>query len=92
MRIALTITGCVALVLFTAQIAIAAPCTLLSVDKPEKAKLRVYFTKFVKEDTTTGKYKACRIVRTAEKDSETFYITPFRQDATVVVHQDNWPR
>jgi hypothetical protein len=69
----------------------AQPCKLQSVDKPEKAQLKVYFTKFTQEDNTSGKYKACRIVAKADKDTITFYITPFRQDATVVVHKSNWP-
>jgi hypothetical protein len=69
----------------------AALCTLLSVNKPEEAQHRVYFTKFQKEDNTGGKYKNCRIVTKKEAGTETFFVTPFRQDATLVVHKDNWP-
>lgn len=70
---------------------LAYACTLLAVPA-EKAQLKVYFTKFVKEDTSGGKYKSCRIVTQAEKDTTTFFITPFRQDATLVVHESNWPK
>jgi len=66
-------------------------CTLLAVTKPEEAQHKVYFTKFLKEDNTGGKYKKCRIVTTREPGTETFFVTPFRQDATIVVHKDNWP-
>jgi hypothetical protein len=71
--------------------ALATPCTLVALDKPENAKIKVYFTKFVKEDNSGGKYKACKIVKKPEADSVTFFVTPFRQDATVVVHHSNWP-
>lgn len=70
----------------------AGTCSLLAVDKPESAKLRVYFTKFAKEDNSGGKYKSCRMVTKAQADTTTFFITPFRQDANLVVHKDNWPQ
>jgi hypothetical protein len=69
----------------------AADCTLLAVNKAEGATHRVYFTKFAKEDNSGGKFKKCRIVTKAESGTQTFYVTPFRQDATVTVHKDNWP-
>ena len=74
-----------------ASTAWAAECTLLSVPKPDGAKHKVYFTKFLKEDNTGGRYKKCRIVTKAEAGTESFFVTPFRQDATLVVHKDNWP-
>lgn len=67
-------------------------CTLLQASKPEEARLKVYFTKFLKEDTSGGKYKSCRIVKKVEAGTVTYFVTPFRQDATVVVHETNWPR
>lgn len=87
MRAAICFT--LAVIVLSAQPAWA--CTLLSVKKAEEAKHKVYFTKFTKEDNTGGKYKKCRIVTKAEAGTETFFVTPFRQDATVVVHKDNWP-
>jgi hypothetical protein len=80
-----------AAITLSAHLAAAAPCSLLAVAKPDQAKHRVYFTKFVKEDTSGGKYKACRIVQKADAGTETFYVTPFRQEATIVVHKSNWP-
>jgi hypothetical protein len=71
--------------------AFAAPCTLHAVDQADQAKIKVYFTKFVQEDNSGGRYKACKIVSRTDKDTITFFITPFRQDATVVVHKSNWP-
>jgi hypothetical protein len=79
------------LALLATSPAVATACTLLAVDKPEAAKLKVYFTRFPKEDTTGGKYKQCRLVKKPEADTATFFVTPFRQDATVVVHAANWP-
>jgi len=70
--------------------ALAADCTLLKVAKG-KADLVVYFTKFVEEDKTGGRYKRCKIVKKAREGTQTFRITPFRQDASVVVHRSNWP-
>jgi len=70
--------------------ALAAPCTLMA-----KAKggvdLTVYFTKFAAEDKTGGRYKKCRIVTKGTEGTKTFRITPFRQDANVVVLKGNWP-
>lgn len=70
--------------------ALAADCTLVSVAKG-KADLVVYFTKFREEDKTAGKYKACKLVSKKRPGSKSFRVTPFRQDATVVVHRSNWP-
>lgn len=81
-----------ALALFASSPALATPCTLLAVDKPTDAKLKIYFTRFPKEDNTGGKYKQCRIVKKAEDGTTTFFVTPFRQDATDVVHESNWPK
>ena len=64
-------------------------CKLTKVSAAKDAELKVYFTRFPKEDTTGGKYKACKLVREGGK---TFFVTPFRQDANVVVHVDNWPK
>ena len=69
----------------------AAACTLYRVLAAEQAELRVYFTRFEKEDTTGGKYKDCNIVATPEDDTITYWVTRFRQDANVVVHPSNWP-
>ncbi len=71
---------------------IAAACTLKKADSAKGASLVVYFTKFAKEDKTGGKYKRCRIVTDAQPGTKTFHITPFRQDANVVVLRANWPR
>lgn len=68
----------------------AQDCTLVRVDKG-KADLVVYFTKFREEDKTRGRYKSCKIVSKKRPGSKSFKITPFRQDATVVVHRSNWP-
>ena len=77
---------------FAPSSARAEPCTLIPAAKGEKADLLVYFTKFVEEDATKGKYRQCRIVATKAAGTRTFVVTPFRQDATVVVHRSNWPR
>lgn len=69
----------------------AAACTLYRVLSAEQAELRVYFTRFEKEDTTGGKYRDCEIVATPEDDSLTYWVTRFRQDANVIVHPKNWP-
>lgn len=69
----------------------AEPCTLLLSPKAETAQHKVYFTKFKKEDNTGGRYKKCRIVTSPEPGTETFFVTPFRQDATLIVHPSNWP-
>lgn len=73
------------------SLASAAPCTLKRAKSAKAAKLVVYFTKFAKEDKTGGKYKKCRIVEAAESGTTTFHITPFRQDANLVVMKTNWP-
>ena len=83
------VTGIVVIVLLSFTSGLALACKLTKVADAKSAELKVYFTRFPKEDTTGGKYKACKIVR----DGGTpFFVTPFRQDATVVVHPDNWPR
>ncbi len=70
--------------------ALAARCTLMPLSKG-KADLSVYFTKFAGEDTTGGRYKKCRLVSKATEGTKTFRVTPFRQDASVVVTRANWP-
>lgn len=82
--------GLALLVVLTPQLVHAAPCTLMSVTQG-KAELIVYFTKFVAEDKTEGRYKKCRIVKKPIEGTQTFRVTPFRQDANVVVHKSNWP-
>lgn len=72
--------------------ALAAECTLLERPPGEKAELVVYFTRFEKEDASGGAYKKCRLVRKAQEGTQTFVVTQFRQDATVVVHRSNWPK
>jgi hypothetical protein len=69
----------------------AVACTLYRVMSAEQAELRVYFTRFEKEDTTGGKYRDCDIVATPRDDTITYWVTRFRQDANVVVHPTNWP-
>lgn len=64
------------------------PCVLTEIKDAKAAALKVYFTKFLKEDNTNGRYKNCRI---SKAGGEAFFVTPFRQDATVVVHKSNWP-
>lgn len=71
---------------------VAAACTLKKATSEKAAALVVYFTKFASEDKTGGKYKRCRIVNDAKSDTKTFHVTPFRQDANVVVLRANWPR
>ena len=70
----------------------AADCTLVHVSSADTPSLRVYFTRFAREDKTGGKYKKCRIVKTPAEDSKTFLITPFRQDANLIVLRSRWPR
>lgn len=70
----------------------AAPCTLMRVEQREAAQLIVFFTKFAGEDKTDGKYKACRLVKAKVEGTEAFFVTPFRPDATLVVHPSNWPK
>ena len=80
------------LFLLASLIAVSSPafaCKLTKVAAAKEAELKVYFTRFPKEDTTGGKYKSCKLV----KDGGTrFFVTPFRQDANIVVHTDNWPK
>lgn len=71
---------------------IATACTLQKAKSAKAASLVVYFTKFAREDKTGGKYKRCRIVKDAQPDTKKFHVTPFRQDANVVVLRANWPR
>lgn len=70
--------------------AAAARCTLMSLSKG-KPDLTVYFTKFAAEDKTAGRYKKCRLVSKSSEGTKTFRVTPFRQDASVVVTRGNWP-
>lgn len=70
--------------------ALAAPCTLMA-KAQGGVDLTVYFTKFAAEDKTSGRYKTCRIVTKGTQGTKTFRITPFRQDANVVVLKGNWP-
>jgi len=78
--------------LYSAPNVQAAQCTLMKVSSSSEAKLKVYFTRFSKEDSSKGKYKRCRLVRSAVVGTKTFFVTPFRKDAQVVVHKNNWPR
>ena len=71
--------------------ALAERCILREVGAKDDAKHKVFFTKFPKEDTSGGRFKTCKIVKSPAESSETFVITPFRQDATVIVHPSNWP-
>jgi hypothetical protein len=82
----------IALLLALPDAAAAASCTLLEHPKAEGAKLKVFFTRFAREDTSGGKFKGCRLVTKAEAETVRFFVTPFRQDADVVVHTENWPR
>ena len=70
----------------------AETCTLYRVESSQNAELLVYFTRFAKEDNTAGQYKKCRVVKKKEPTSKTFFVTPFRRDANVVVLEQNWPR
>jgi len=70
----------------------AAECTLLRVENAKEATLRVYFTRFDSEDKTGGRYKNCKIVKSAAAGTQTFAITKFRQDANLIVHPENWPK
>jgi len=71
---------------------VAAACSLLRVEAAKGADLIVYFTRFKNEDNTEGKYKKCRLVKQRRDDTKSFFVTPFRQDANVIVHEDDWPR
>lgn len=66
------------------------PCTLMEVTA--QAELVVFFTKFPKEDQTGGRYAKCRRVKKKVVGTITYRVTPFRPDATVVVHPANWPK
>jgi outer membrane lipoprotein-sorting protein len=85
------LAGLVLVLLVTAP-ALASACTLFAAPSAKEAKLKVFFTRFESEDTSGGKYKKCRIVKKKDEKTETFFITPFRQDANVVVHRSNWPK
>ncbi|MBI2375321.1 MAG: hypothetical protein HYV07_15100 [Deltaproteobacteria bacterium] len=85
------LSASVAFVLAALASAVAhAECRLRAVDRADSAKIIVFFTKFEKEDTSGGRYRSCRIVTSG--DAETFYVTPFRKGASVVVHESNWPK
>lgn len=81
-----------ALIMGLAAPSLASACSLFAVPSAAEAELKVYFTRFESEDNTGGKYRKCRILKKREKDSKTFFVTPFRQDANVVVVRENWPR
>jgi hypothetical protein len=69
----------------------AAACTLVEVGASDKPLHRVYFTRFPTEDNTGGRFKHCKIVKKPAPGAETFTVTPYRQDATDIVHKSNWP-
>ena len=69
----------------------AAPCRLHKVAEVADANIIVYFTRFKREDQTDGRYRKCRVVSQCRQDCTRFFVTRFRQDATVVVHRSNWP-
>lgn len=69
----------------------ALACTLYRVMSAEQAELRVYFTRFEREDTTGGRYRDCEVVASPDDDTILYWVTRFRQDANVIVHPDNWP-
>lgn len=71
---------------------LASACTLFGVPSAGEAQLKVFFTRFESEDNTGGKYRKCRIVKKRDGGAQTFFITPFRQDANVVVLKENWPK
>jgi hypothetical protein len=83
------VTGLAVMASLALASAPAIACKLSKSNDPKTAQMKVYFTRFPKEDTSAGKYKACRLVK---EGGTTFFVTPFRQDATVVVHPDNWPK
>ena len=83
------LTGLLLVTSLSAVSGSALACKLTKVNDAKGAQLKVYFTRFPKEDTTGGKYKACKLVKSG---GTTFFVTPFRQDATVVVHAENWPK
>lgn len=66
-------------------------CELYEVDDARDAELVVYFTKFLDQDETDGSFRDCVLVDEPTDTSQAFYVTLFRQDATVVVHPSNWP-
>ncbi len=83
--------------LFLALVLMMAPssalaCTLLKARSAKEADVLIYFTKFLKEDNSSGKYKRCRLVSRRQSDTKLFFVTPFRQDASVVIHRSNWPK
>jgi hypothetical protein len=78
--------------LMAPTVATASGCTLIRVSTRDEATFRVYFTRFAQEDKSAGKYKKCRIVKTPVADSKTFLITPFRQDANLIILRSSWPR
>lgn len=64
----------------------------MRVDSRDAAQLVVFFTKFPGEDKTDGRYKSCKLVKSKQDGTETFFVTPFRPDAKLVVHPSNWPK
>jgi hypothetical protein len=79
------------LTILSPGVAAARTCALLAQERAEGAKLKVYFTRFLKEDNSGGRYRGCRLLRRPEEGATPFFVTPFREDADVVVHRDNWP-
>lgn len=69
----------------------ATTCTLMRVKSAAKADLKVFFTRFEKEDRTGGRYRRCKLVTAKQDGTRTFLITPFRQDANLIVLRKNWP-
>ncbi|MGF1511373.1 MAG: hypothetical protein ACFB9M_17925 [Myxococcota bacterium] len=76
---------------FWAMPSVSEACTLMRVERIEEASHRVYFTRFKREDDSEGRFRACRLVQHPSQDTETYYVTPFRQDSTVIVHPSQWP-
>lgn len=67
-------------------------CLLVEVFDPNGAEHRVYFTNFRREDDSNGRFQSCRLLDEPAPGAQPFFVTKFRQDASVVVHRDNWPR
>ena len=64
----------------------------MRVEDKSRARLVVFFTKFPGEDKSGGRYKTCKLVDKLTDGTDTFMVTPFRPDATLVVHPSNWPK
>ncbi|MEM1024048.1 MAG: hypothetical protein AAGD10_06195 [Myxococcota bacterium] len=70
-----------------------AQCTLAEVADIEDADVTIYFTKFPGEDESQGRFADCILIdiQKADESTQTFWISPFRQDADWVVHPSNFP-